>query len=237
MERWAKDFISWCDHHKIEVPRTQEELAKLEVFEAKNKRLTSLHPSIVYLKNLYRIILDHNSLSELPPLPKKITAISISHNLFREIPQGIMGLKKLHTLIISHNALEELPEWFGEFKELHLLDITDNKIGSLKSIQNNTALKILLVSDNKITDISPIYKLNELKIFDFSDNKVTAFDKRIRNLKQLRFFSGMNNKITEFDMLFLLKDTKMHLQLTKNSKLRATKILRYLTRRLHLKIA
>lgn len=237
MERWAKEFISWCDHHKIAIPRTQEELIKLKVFEAKNKRLTSLHPNIAYLKNLYKIVLDHNLLSDLPPLPRKLTALSLSHNLLREIPKECHKLKDLHTLILRHNSITHIPQWIGDFKSLHLLDIADNKLSSLAPIQANTQLKILLVSDNKITDISPIYELDELKVFDFTDNRVTCFDKRIRNLKNLKLFSGMNNKIKDFDMLFLLKDTKIHLQLTQSAKLQATKILRYLKQRFNLHIA
>lgn len=237
MEKWAKEFISWCDHHKISVPRTQGELVALEVFEAKGKNLTSIHPNIAYLKNLYRIVLDNNLLSTLPPLPRRVSAISLSHNLFREIPQSLKPLKNLHTLIISHNGVESLPEWFEGFKTMHLLDITDNKIGSLQNLCKNTELKILLVSDNKIKDISPIYELTELKFFDFSDNKVSRFDKRIRNLKKLKFFSGLDNKITDFDMLFLLEDKKVYLQLSQNSKLRATRFLRYLSKKFHIKIA
>lgn len=237
MERWAKDLISWCNHHKIAIPKTQEELLKLEVFEAKNKQLTSLHPNIAYLKNLYKIVLDHNMLSDLPPLPKKISALSLSHNLLREIPKECKKLKNLHTLVLRHNSIAKLPQWIENFKDLHLLDISDNKISSLAYIQANSQLKILLVSDNKIKDISPIYQLNELKVFDFTNNQVSSFDKRIRNLKHLKLFSGMNNEILNFDMLFLLKDTKIHLQLSKSPKLRATKILRYLKQKFHLNIA
>lgn len=237
MEKWAKEFISWCDHHKISVPRTQEELLALKVFEAKGKNLTSIHQNIAYLKNLYRIVLDHNMLSTLPPLPRRVNAVSLSHNLFREVPQGIRNLRNLHTLIISHNSIEALPQWLEEFKTLHLLDIVNNKIASLQNLSKNTELKILLASDNKIKDIAPIYNLTELKIFDFSDNKVTEFDKRIRNLKHLKFFSGLDNKITRFDMLFLLSNIKVYLQLSKTPKLKATEFLRYLTKKLHLKIA
>lgn len=237
MERWAKDFIAWCDNHKITIPRTQEELLELKVFDAKNKRLTSLHPNIIYLKNLYKIILDYNMLTDLPPLPRKISTLSLSCNLFREVPQECKKLKDLHTLILRHNSITQIPQWFDIFTNLHLLDIVDNKIRSLSHIQANSQLKILLVSDNKIHDISPIYKLNELAVFDFTDNQVTAFDKRIRGLKHLRFFAGMNNEIKNFDMLFLLKNTKIHLQLSKGAKFRATQLLRYLKQKLHLNIA
>lgn len=237
MERWAKDLISWCDHHKIVIPRTQEELLKLKIFEAKNKRLTSLHPNIVYLKNLYKIVLDHNLLSDLPPLPRKLTALSLSHNLLREIPKECHKLKDLHTLILRHNSITHIPRWISDFKSLHLLDMADNKLSSLAHIQANTQLKILLVSDNKITDISPIYEIDELRVFDFTDNRVTSFDKRIRNLKHLKLFCGTHNKIKDFDMLFLLKDTKIHLQLCQSPKLRATKLLRYFKQKLRFSIA
>lgn len=237
MERWAKEFISWCDHHKIAIPRTQEELIELKVFDAKNKRLTSLHPNIAYLKNLYKIILDHNMLVDLPPLPRKVTAISLAHNLFKEIPKECHKLSNLRTLILRNNSIVKIPEWLSNFKTLHLLDIADNKISSLFHLQTNVQLKVLLVSNNKITDISPIYELNELKVFDFADNQVTEFDKRIRNLKNLKLFSGLNNKIKDFDMLFLLKDTKIRLHLAQSTKLQATKILRFFKQKFHFNIA
>lgn len=232
MEQWAKEFIKWCEHHRIDIPQTQEELINLKIFDAKKRGLTALHPNIVYLKNLEKIILNHNMLTELPPLPKKVVALSLSHNFFRDIPEGIKGLKKLHTLTLGHNMIEKIPDWFELFPTLHILDITNNKIRSIQNLDKNTEIKILLVSDNKIKDISPIYNMHNLSIFDFSDNKVTKFDARIRNLKHLKIFSGLDNQIDNFDIFFLLKDTKINLHLTKKTKLRAANFLRYITKKI-----
>lgn len=237
MEEWAKDFIKWCDHHRIEIPRTQEGLINLKVFNARNKGLTSIHPNIIYLKNLERVILNHNMLTDLPPLPKKIAALSLSHNFLRTIPVGVKKLTNLHTLTLGHNIIGEIPMWFENFQSLHILDVTNNKIHSIENLCKNTELKILLVSDNKIKDISPIYAMEKLKVFDFSDNKVSEFDKRIRKLKDLKLFLGIDNKIINFDMFFLLGNIKTNLQIAKKAKLRAANALIYLSKKLHLKIA
>lgn len=222
MQKWAIDFIKWCDDNEIEVPRTEKGLVELEVFEAKNKGLNSLHPSIVYLKRLRRIDLSNNMLKDLPTLPQNLITLILKNNIFSEIPQNIRGLKYFSHLLIADNMIEEIPSWIGEIKDLRTLDLGNNKLKTIKGVESGKSLKILLVSGNAIEDISPIYDLENLEIFDFYNNKVKAFDKRIRKLKKLDIFTGFENQIKDFDLLYLMtnKKTEIRVELVDSFKFR-----------------
>lgn len=222
MQKWAIDFIQWCDDNEIEVPRTEQGLLELEVFEAKNKGLTSLHPGIVYLKKLRRIDLSNNVLKDLPTLPQNLITLILKNNIFSEIPQNIRGLGYFSHLLIAGNMIEEIPSWIGEIEDLTTLDLGNNKLKTIRGVKNNKNLKILLVSGNAIEDISPIYDLENLEIFDFYNNKVKAFDKRIRKLKKLDIFTGFENQIKDFDLLYLMtnKKTEIRVELVDSLKFR-----------------
>lgn len=222
MQKWAIDFIKWCDDNEIEVPRTEKGLLELEVFEAKNKGLTSLHPSIVYLKRLRRIDLSNNVLKDLPTLPQNLITLILKNNIFSEIPQNIRGLKYFSHLLIAGNMIKEIPSWIGEIEDLTTLDLGNNKLKTIRGVKNNKNLKILLVSGNAVEDISPIYELEQLEIFDFYKNKVKAFDKRIRRLKKLDIFTGFDNSIEDFDLLYLMtnKKTEIRVELVDSFKFR-----------------
>lgn len=222
MQKWAIDFIKWCDDNEIEVPRTEQGLLELEVFEAKNKSLNSLHPNIVYLKRLRRIDLSNNVLKDLPTLPQNLITLILKNNIFSEIPQNIRGLGYFSHLLIAGNMIEEIPSWIGEIEDLTTLDLGNNKLTTIRGVKNNKNLKILLISGNAIEDISPIYGLENLEIFDFYNNKVKAFDKRIRKLKKLDIFTGFENSIENFDLLYLMtnKKTEIRVELVDSFKFR-----------------
>lgn len=222
MQKWAIDFIKWCDDNEIEVPRTEQGLLELKVFEAKNKRLTCIHPNIIYLNKLGRLNVENNMLRELPTLPKNLVTLIAKNNLFSEIPQNIRGLKYFSHLLIAGNMIEEIPSWTEEIERLTTLDLKNNKLKTIRGVENNKNLKILLVASNAIEDISPIYGLENLEIFDFYDNKVKVFDKRIRKLKKLDIFTGFENSIEDFDLLYLMtnKKTEIRVELMDSFKFR-----------------
>ncbi|ANV98055.1 hypothetical protein BBW65_04220 [Helicobacter enhydrae] len=222
MEKWAIDFIKWCDQHQIEVPRTQEELENLETFKAVGKQLTELHPNIFYLKRLFRLILDDNLLKDLPLLPPNVFTISMKKNLLIEVPQNIAKLEDLRNLALGRNMIREIPSWIGKFPALYSFECHENHIKSLEPLSQSTSLNILAVPFNEIEDLTPVYHLTNLTILDFSGNKIQAFDSRIRNLKNLEVLAGIKNKIVKFDLVFLIKrfyKMRVYLELSSGMKL------------------
>lgn len=229
MEKWAEDFIKWCDENQIEVPRTQEELVKLEIFEAKGKSLTSIHPNIIHLKNLYRVILENNMLKDIPKLPDGVLTLVLKNNLLSEVPENVREIKGLLNLIVDNNMIEEIPSWIKELRGLLTFSASFNKIKTLEPIKSNQGVHFLHIEANAIEDISPIYEMKNLQHFHFQNNKVTSFDKRIRNLKKLEIFSGMENHIQDFDVIFLARNKKVqiYLELFNKTKVRAYRLLRF----------
>lgn len=229
MEKWAKDFINWCDENEIEIPRTQEELVELEVFEAKGKSLTSIHPNIVYLKKLYRVVLENNALKDIPKLPSGVLTLILKNNLFTEVPENIREIKGLLNLVVDNNMIEEIPSWIGELKVLFTFSASFNRIKTLEPIKSNQWVHFLHIEANEIRDISPIYEMKNLQHFHFQNNNVTTFDKRIRNLKKLEIFSGMENPIKDFDMVFLArnKNVQIYLELIGKTKIRIYRLLKF----------
>lgn len=227
--KWAKDFISWCDENEIEVPRTQEGLLELEVFEAKGKSLTSIHPNIVYLKKLYRVVLENNALKDIPKLPSGVLTLILKNNLFTEVPENVREIKGLLNLVMDNNMIEEIPSWIGELKVLLTFSASFNRIKTLEPIKHHQGVRFLHIEANEIRDISPIYEMKNLQHFHFQNNNVTTFDKRIRNLKKLEIFSGMENPIKDFDMVFLArnKNVQIYLELIGKTKIRIYRLLKF----------
>lgn len=214
MKEWVREFISWCDKFEIKVPRTEQELLELELLDAQGKDLTYIHPNIVYLSNLKRLILDNNLLKDLPKLPSSLLTLMAKNNLFTEFPESIRSAESLRHILLSENMIEEIPQWIGEITLLTSLCLKGNKIKTLEPLRNNLELKILLIPHNQVRDISPIYGFKELEIFDFFDNQVTSFDKRIRGLEKLSLFLGFENDIDDFDLMYMIKNKKVRIYLS-----------------------
>lgn len=119
---------------------------KLESLDLSHNRITSLpvlqqYPhSIQRLSNLEALDLSYNALPIIPAsalnLPK-LTALNVSGNFIRAIPQDVACCYGLKFLWLSHNEITIIPPFIENMASLEMLDLKFNPLKN-KTIKNLT---------------------------------------------------------------------------------------------------
>ncbi|KAM9855990.1 fibromodulin [Aulostomus maculatus] len=177
------------------------------------------------LRNLDRLLLDHNELTRVPShLPKSLTDLRLGHNKVSKIlPNSFEGMTRLINLQLQANALEDVGSVFKGLKSLTLLDLRKNKlrkvpeylpesveqlylefndimslpVGFLSMYPN---LKFIRLAHNKLNDKglpSNVFNTSTLIELDLSFNKLEKIPIVSGNLENL-YLQG--NKIKEFSL-------------------------------------
>ncbi|XP_053281760.1 fibromodulin [Pleuronectes platessa] len=177
------------------------------------------------LKNLDRLLLDHNELTHVPPnLPKSITDLRLGHNKISKIlPKSFEGMANLTSLQLQANVIEDVRGVFKGLKSLTLLDMRKNKLrkipdnlperlqqlylefNSIESVPEGfltlcPALQYVRLAHNKLTDKglpSNVFNISRLTELDLSFNKLEKIPVVSRNLENLYLQA---NKIKEFSL-------------------------------------
>lgn len=195
------------------------------LFLAENDLHELPEDSLVSLKRLNQLTLDHNHIQKLKMdvLPESLHTLSVQHNHLSELPL-IEPLHKLTRLYLRGNNLQTVPRYSLEnVRLLDKLDIGDNLIRSLTSIFNNSlAIRDLNLDSNKITTLSDdvfrglnagriILAMNEienisdnafrslensLEYIDLELNFLQEFPSALGNLRKLKFLYIPSNQIT-----------------------------------------
>ncbi|CAL9702623.1 unnamed protein product [Knipowitschia caucasica] len=128
------------------------------------------------LKNLDRLYLNHNELTNIPVnLPKSITDFRLGHNKISKISSNSFeGMGFLTNLQLQSNEIDNVGGAFKGLKSLSMLDIRKNK---LKKIPENLPerLQQLYLEFNYIESIPPGFfnKAPKLKFLRLAHNKLT----------------------------------------------------------------
>ncbi|KAL3974619.1 plastin-2 [Sarotherodon galilaeus] len=177
------------------------------------------------LKNLDRLLLDHNDLTHVPPnLPTSITDLRLGHNkISKLLASSFEGMANLTTLHLQANDIEDVGGVFKGFKSLTMLDIRKNKLRKIpdnlpvrvqqlylefNNIESIPAdfltmypkLQFVRLAHNKLTDKglpSNVFNISTLVELDLSFNKLEKIPVVSMNLENL-YLQG--NKIKEFSM-------------------------------------
>lgn len=181
------------------------------------------------LKNLDRLLLDHNELTRVPPnLPKSITDLRLGHNKISKIlPNSFEGMADLTTLQLQANLIEDIGGVFKGLKSLTMLDMRKNKLRKIpdnlperlhqlylefNNIESVPAgfltmypkLQFFRLAHNKLTDKglpSGVFNISTLVELDLSFNKLEKIPVVSRNLENLYLQA---NKIKGMDTSVLL---------------------------------
>uniref|UniRef100_A0A8C2WU76 Fibromodulin n=1 Tax=Cyclopterus lumpus TaxID=8103 RepID=A0A8C2WU76_CYCLU len=177
------------------------------------------------LRNLVRLLLDHNRLTRVPPnLPRSITDLRLGHNeISKVLPDSFEGMADLGTLQLRGNIIEDAGGVFKGLKSLTVLDMRENRLRKIPDnlperlqqlylefndiesvpagfLTTNPKLQFVRLAHNQLTDEglpSNVFNVSTLVELDLSFNKLEKIPVVSRNLENLYLHA---NKIKEFSL-------------------------------------
>ena len=99
-----------------------------------DKAIVALEPDMTKMwgmKNITRLTLSHNKITELPPavaMMENLEILNLFNNQLEEVPQSLSGMPKLRILNLGINKLTTLPRGFGSFPAIEILDLSYNQL-------------------------------------------------------------------------------------------------------------
>ena len=163
--------------------------------------LKRLLVSGIHLKTVPESLID-----QLTHLEK----LDLSNNQLGDgaIPEDMKKLERLSDLNLNSNKLTKVPPAVRRLKYLARLDLSKNGLDSLKGLEKNRRIQILVVDDNKVTNVFPdISHMQRLEVLKCKDNKIKEIECDVRSLRSLRDIdlSGNNIVVLPSDVFFLPK--------------------------------
>eukprot|EP01095_Lingulamoeba_sp_RSL-Kostka_P015280 TRINITY_DN697_c0_g3_i2.p1 TRINITY_DN697_c0_g3~~TRINITY_DN697_c0_g3_i2.p1 ORF type:complete len:220 (+),score=29.70 TRINITY_DN697_c0_g3_i2:146-805(+) len=177
------------------------------------KSLGSINPSIVAMKNLTKIILYQNKITEFPIelcTMTQLNTLNLGYNKIPSLPEEIGNLTNLVYLSVSNNKLTSLPESFGDLIELKKCFLYENDFSSglIDSFSKLTNLNDLQLYKCKLNDITQLSNLTSVKLLLIQDNNITIIPETISALTSLTGINIKNNPISDYSPLDALNLTK-----------------------------
>ena len=109
-----------------------QQVANAEIdFSDKNLVHLDDMPRLWTMKNITRLTLSHNKITELPPavaMMENLEILNLFNNQLEEVPQSLSGMPKLRILNLGINKLNKLPRGFGSFANIEILDLSYNNL-------------------------------------------------------------------------------------------------------------
>jgi len=155
------------------------------------------------MRNITRLTLSHNKISELPPAIanlENMEILNLFNNSLTEVPQSLSGMSKMRILNLGMNRLKSLPRGFGSFPVLEVLDLSYNMLNE-DSLPENFfmlhTLRALYLSDNDFELLSPkIKNMVNLRILAIRDNELIEIPEEIGALSNIRELHLQGNRLT-----------------------------------------
>merc|ERR1711997_126288 len=189
------------------IKKTLEEAASVENAEIdfSDKALVHLEDMsrMWNMKNITRLTLSHNKITEVPPAIanlENMEILNLFNNSLEEVPISLSGMPKLRILNLGINKLNNLPRGFGSFPSIEVLDLSYNNLTE-DSLPSNffimSTLRALYLSDNEFEHLSPdIKNLKNLRILAIRDNDLVDVPQEIGELSGLRELHLQGNRLT-----------------------------------------
>ncbi|KAK9357157.1 hypothetical protein V1504DRAFT_465519, partial [Lipomyces starkeyi] len=183
--------------------------------KAQNNCLSCLPGSFVYLRNLRRLNLAFNYLTEFPlSVCNLVTLLELdmSFNDIRELPREIGQLCALETFVITNNLLiGSIPETFGNLTCLTSLDIRYNDLTNVDVVMTLPRLEVFLSSHNSVSRVAQCSKgmrvlhlnKNPVTRLNFTLPVITLTTLNLANAKMSMFPEGFFEKIANLEKLTL----------------------------------
>lgn len=205
------------------------QLPNLKVLSLIKCHAGSISPNISKLKNLEKLILWNNDLTELPDEfseLENLKELNLRTNKFKEIPPQIFALENLEKLIFCSNRIGNLPDELFDLKKLTFLDVESCGLKEIPSkIEQLIQLETLKFGRNKISKIpDSLLKMKSLKKVEAVGNKkmdLLSFFRLLKKNGQDKEVDLSKTKLTEFpeDLLFLTELETLNLSNNQLSEL------------------
>merc|ERR1711970_47348 len=190
------------------IKKTLDEAANVQNAEIdfSDKSIASLEPDMSRMwamKNITRLTLSHNKITEIPPAIaslENMEILNVFNNCLEEVPISVSGMPKMRILNLGMNKLNSLPRGFGSFPNLEVLDLSYNNLNE-NSLPSNffimATLRALYLSDNEFEQLSPdIKNMKNLRILALRDNELVDVPQEIGELVGLRELHLQGNRLT-----------------------------------------
>lgn len=183
----------------------------LRIFDTKDDTIENVQKLSESLKRLlvsgiHLKTVPENLIDSLIHLEK----LDLSNNQLSDgaIPEEIKKLERLSDLNLNNNKLTKVPSAIRRLKYLARLDLSKNGLDTLKGLEKNRRMQVLVLDDNKVTNVFPdISHMQRLEVLKCKGNSIKEIECDIRNLRSLRDLdlSGNNIVVLPSDVFFLPK--------------------------------
>lgn len=168
------------------------------------KILKDLSKFIVFLKDLEKLILRSNRISQFPDSILSLQSLKyldLSYNDLKKLPENISSCKSLEYLNLRYNSLTEIPDSIGNLKYLKILDLKHNKLSTLPPlIRDLSGLEVLNLHGNQFNTLpKSIEGLASLKKLKLGLNNLNRIPNWIKNLDSLKMLGLGGNKALSDD--------------------------------------
>ncbi|KAG0265195.1 hypothetical protein BGZ95_003397 [Linnemannia exigua] len=192
----------YLDHNDIKVvPDSLLKLTKLDVLDLSCNSISRFHSAFKMkkLKNLRRLNLDHNMLTDISPIYKlkSLRELRMNHNFVPYLAITIQNMAKLKILAMESNSLSTLPETMGKLGNLCELRLSDNNLRALpESIGSIRTLQVLALRSNLLERLPESWKdMENLSTLDLACNKLTSLPADIVRLPKLTHLDLHDNQL------------------------------------------
>ena len=172
-----------------------------------NRNLNCIPPEIKLFKNLIRLNLCNNFITNLCELPISLKCILIVNNKLKFLPEHFFNLINLETIELKKNLLSEFPKSMEKFINLKNLDLSYNKISELhSSIGELVNIEQIILSCNNIKGLpNSISNLTNVNFIDLSHNNLNEFPDNCENLHKLKELNLSCNSISDIKTICKIK--------------------------------
>lgn len=190
-----------------------KKLKNLKKLNLIDNQVSDLNPLATFT-NLTSLYVNGNQISDITPLAKltNLTDLGLSENQIVDITP-LSGLTKLTVLNLHTNNIKNIAT-LSKLTNLSELYLNENLIGDITAISNLTNLERLYADRNQICDLTPLSNLTNLNTLDLWENQISNITP-LAKLTKLKYLNLSDNQIK--DITILAKFTNLDsLYLSKN---------------------
>lgn len=185
---------------KLEGDLTASDLEQLKELTGNNMGIKSLE-GLEYAKNLTRLSLVRNQISDLSPIRNlsSLTSLNMEANPISDI-SPVSNLTRLIMISFMATPVSDLVP-LSQLNHLEFVNFSITRIKDLSPLSNLTSLKTLELMQNGFSDLSPLSNLVTLERLTIGSNKQISDLTPLKGLSNLKILWITEDKIKDISSL------------------------------------